>query len=105
MNNWYLYMIHVIFLVMIVSPVWFFGKISKFLFDEAEPHDMMVHHITNTFTTQDTIAMMNADEKVLQNLNDMVNMSQNKQVKQLWEVKKAEFERHLRWKAAMRYHA
>ena len=104
--QWYHYVIIVTFLFMVFSPVWFFGKVSKFLFDEAEPHEMVVQHINiNTILPkEDTVDMIHADDKVLQNLDKMVKMSKKKHVKQMWKVKKAEFERQLRWNATVRNH-
>jgi hypothetical protein len=41
---------------------------------------------------------LNRDEKVLDNLNRMIKTSKKKHVKQMWKIKKAEFERELRWR-------
>ena len=92
------------FLAMIVSPVWFFGKVSKILFDEAEPHEMVVQYVhpNAIIPKSEAVEMIHADEKVLQNLDKMVKMSKKKHVKQMWKIKKGEFERQLRWKSAVR---
>jgi len=99
--EWYHYVILIMFLVMVFSPVWFFGKVSKFLFDEAEPHEPVVQYVSpgNIIPNEETVKMIDADAKVLQNLDKMVKMSKKKHVKQMWKVKKSEFERKLRWNA------
>lgn len=101
---WYHYATIIILLFMVVSPAWFFGKVGKILFEEHEPHDPVVQHINPTtvlpFHEDETV--IHQDEKILHNLNMMIKMSKKKQVKQLWKVKKAEFERQLRWKASLR---
>ena len=105
MLYWYHYVTFVTFLLMVVSPVWFFGKVSKFLFDEAEPHEMVVKYVNEAAILpkhEDEMAMLDADEKVLQNLDKMIKMSKKKHVKQMWKIKKNEFERQLRWKATER---
>ena len=101
---WYHYLIMVMFLAMIVSPVWFFGKVSKILFDEAEPHEMVVQYVhpDAIIPNAEAVEMIHADEKVLKNLDKMIKMSKKKHVKQMWKVKKSEFERQLRWKATVR---
>lgn len=101
---WYHYFILMMFIAMIVSPVWFFGKVSKLLFDEAEPHEPVVQHINikTIIPNEDSVELIHADEKVLQNLDKMIRTSRKKHVKQLWKIKKAEFERQLRWKATKR---
>ena len=101
---WYHYLIVVMFIAMIASPVWFFGKVSKVLFDEAEPHEPVVQYVhpDAIIPNEEAVEMIDADMRVLQNLDKMVNVSKKKHVKQLWEVKKAEFERQLRWKATVR---
>jgi len=101
---WYHYLILVMFMAMIVSPVWFFGKVSKVLFDEVEPHEPVVQYVhpDAIIPNEEAVEMIDADQKVLQNLDKMVKMSKKKHVKQMWKVKKSEFERQLRWKATVR---
>lgn len=103
---WYHYLILVMFIAMVVSPVWFFGKVSKVLFDEAEPHEMVVQYVhpDSIIPNVEAVEMIDADMKVLQNLDKMIKTSKKKHVKQLWKVKKAEFERQLRWNATVRTH-
>jgi hypothetical protein len=103
---WYHYLIAVIFIAMIASPVWFFGKVGKILFDEKEPHEPFVQHINpnSIIPYSESVEMIHADDKVLKNLDKMIQTSEKKHVKQLWEIKKAEFERQLRWKATVRNH-
>ena len=50
----------------------------------------------------EAVEMIDADQKVLQNLDKMIKMSKKKHVKQMWKIKKNEFERQLRWKATER---
>lgn len=102
--QWYHYATLVTLLVMVFSPVWFFGKVGKVLFDEAEPHEPVVQYIhpDAIIPNKETVEMIDADAKVLQNLDKMVKMSRKKHVKQMWKVKKAEFERKLRWNATLR---
>lgn len=104
MLYWYHYVTFVTFLLMVVSPVWFFGKVSKFLFDDAEPHEPVVQYIhpDAIIPNEEAVEMIDADIKVLQNLDKMVKMSKKKHVKQMWKVKKLEFERELQWKSTVR---
>ena len=96
--EWYHYGIAVVFILMIVSPVWFFSKVEKMLFDTPEP-ELHVDFInpTRVLKPEESMESLNRDEKVLENLNRMIKTSKKKQVKQMWKIKKAEFERMLRW--------
>lgn len=102
--QWYHYGSIVILILMIVSPVWFFGKVAKILFDEAEPHEPVIQHINpdSILPIEEDIEMIHQDDKILQNLNMMIKQAKKKEVRQLWKVKKAEFERELRWKSTVR---
>lgn len=102
--QWYHYVSIVIFILMIASPVWFFGKVGKILFDEAEPHEPVITYINpnSILPFEEEADMIQRDIKVLDNLNRMIKTSKKKHVKQLWMVKKAEFQRELRWKSTVR---
>jgi len=104
MMYWYHYLILMMFITMIVSPVWFFGKVSKMLFDEADPHEPVVQHINikTILPNEEPVELMHADERVLQNLDKMIKASRNKHVKQLWKIKKAEFARQMSWRVTVR---
>lgn len=101
---WYHYMSIIMLLLMVVSPAWFFGKVGKILFEEHEPHDPVVQHINpkSVLPFHEDETVIHQDEKILHNLNMMVKKSKKKHVKQLWKIKKLEFERQLRWKASIR---
>ena len=97
--EWYHYGIAVVFILMIVSPVWFFSKVEKMLFDTPEP-ELHVDFINpnQVLKPEESMESLNRDEKVLENLNRMIKASKKKQVKQMWKIKKAEFERQLIWR-------
>ena len=97
--EWYHYGIAVVFILMVVSPVWFFSKVEKVLFDTPEP-ELHVDFINpnQVLNPEEQMEFLDRDEKVLKNLNLMIKTSKKKQVKQMWKIKKAEFERQMKWK-------
>ena len=98
--EWYHYGVAVVFILMTISPVWFFNKVEKVLFDGPEKPELHVDFInpTRVLKPEESMESLNRDEKVLHNLNLMIKTSKKKQVKQMWKIKKAEFERQLRWR-------
>ena len=97
--EWYHYGIAVVFVLMVISPVWFFSKVESILFDEPVEPELHVHFINpnQVIKTEESMDLLSRDEKVLHNLNLMIKNSKKKHVKQMWKIKKAEFERTLRW--------
>jgi len=98
--EWYHYLIIVTFILMVASPAWFFSKVEKFIFNaHAEPH-LYVQHISNDniIARSENMESILRDEKVLHNLNLMIKNTKKRDVKQMWKIKKLEFERQLRWK-------
>lgn len=101
---WYHYLIMVMFLAMVVSPVWFFNKIEHLLSDEDE---MTVHSVgylnpTTTMLPEDTEDDIVHEEHVVANLSRMVQNAPNDTVRQLWFLKQKEYERQLRWQHNLR---
>lgn len=101
---WYHYATIIILLFMVVSPAWFFGKVTKILFEEPEPHESVVQYIIpgTIIPHEEDIVVIHQDDKVIQNLNMMIKNAKKKEVKRLWRMKKLEFERQLRWKSTLR---
>jgi len=97
--EWYHYGIAVVFVLMVISPVWFFSKVESILFDEPAEPELHVHFINpnQVIQPEESMDLLSRDEKVLENLNKMIKTSRKKHVKQMWIIKKAEFERKLRW--------
>jgi hypothetical protein len=102
--EWYHYGVAVIFVILIVSPVWFFSQVEKVLFETPDPY-LHVNFINpnQIIKQEDVVETLNRDEKVLDNLNRMIKTSKKKHVKQMWKIKKAEFERELRWRQHMEW--
>lgn len=96
--EWHHYGIAVVFVLMVISPVWFFSKVEKVLFDTPDP-ELHVQFINPNLAIQpeESMDILIHDEKVLENLNKMIKTSKKKHVKQMWKIKKVEFERVLRW--------
>jgi len=96
--EWYHYGIAVVFVLMVISPVWFFRKVEKVLFDAPEP-ELHVQFINpnQVIQPEESMDLLSRDEKILENLNKMIKTSRKKHVKQMWKIKKAEFERKLHW--------
>ena len=98
--QWYHYVTIMLLLFMVVSPIWFFNKVEKILFDAPdEPHRYVeFYNPSQVIPQEESMDMLSRDEKVLENLNMMIKNSKKKDVKNLWKIKKAEFMRELSWK-------
>lgn len=98
--EWYHYTSIVILIFMVASPAWFFNKIEKLMFDGPDEPHLHIQHINPTHIIPNGESMEDIvrDEKVLANLNKMIRVSKKKHVKNLWKLKKVEFERQMRWK-------
>lgn len=87
------------FMYMVLSPSKFFKKLDEVVLKEPDPETHVLYPTpTQTFANGDSMEEIERDEKVMNNIIMMVENAPNSHVKQLWEVKKAEFERQLRWK-------
>lgn len=100
--NWYNYVVFVIFLIMLVSPAWFFQKLEKILHEDYTGDDAMTvdahvssHNIIPQFDTEQSLSR---DEKILNNLNGIIKKSQKLEAKTMWELKKIEYLRELNWR-------
>ena len=79
--HWYNYVVFVIFLIMLVSPAWFFQKLEKILHEDYTGDDAMTvdahvssHNIIPQFDTEQSLSR---DEKILNNLS--FNHNSNKE--------------------------
>jgi hypothetical protein len=99
MKGWYHIPTMVTFTYMMLSPTKFFKKVDKHVFNEPDDTDVVLYRSQiETFAKGDSMNEIERDEKILDNLTHMVNNSSNPDAKRVWMVKKAEFERQLRWK-------
>lgn len=89
-----------------LSPIWFFGKVEKFLFQAPDSEETQ-HYVTFItpdciLPSEDTMEQVSRDAHVLNNLNHMIRISKKKDVKNMWKIKKMEFERKMRWENSIR---
>jgi GR25 family glycosyltransferase involved in LPS biosynthesis len=99
MSQWYHVPTVMTFLFMVLSPSKFFKKFDTIFFDEfVDEDDVVGFSKTEIIAKGDTMQEIERDEQVLNNLKRMVDTATTPEAKQLWSVKKAEFERQLRWK-------
>jgi hypothetical protein len=103
---WYQYVLIILFFIMLVSPIWFFGKVEKFLFQQPDSEE--VHQYVffvnpeGILSHEEPVEQINRDAHILSNLNHMIKTSKKKEVKNMWKIKKLEFERKMRWESLLR---
>lgn len=97
MGDWYHIPTLLTFSYMMLSPSKFFKKIDEVVLQEPESEEEILYNI-DTFYNGDSVEEIERDEKVLQNIVKMISKAPNPEIKQIWEIKKSEFERQLRWK-------
>lgn len=97
MNVWYQLPTAVAFTYMVFSPTKFFKHVDTYVLKESETEDD-TEYTTKVICQGETMDDILRDERVLNNITMMISNAKNSNVKQLWEVKKAEFERAMRWK-------
>lgn len=103
-TEWYHWPTLMIFGYMVLSPVRFFKTVDEVVLQEPDEADTL--YITDDatpFSNGDSMEQIQRDEKILNNLNRMVQMAASSDAKKMWEIKKAEFERQLRWKRYNQY--
>lgn len=89
---------------MMLSPTKFFKRVDQLVFREPDEENCITRNFyTETFAKEDSMEEIDRDEKILNNLTKMMESSTNMDAKQMWMVKKCEFERTLRWKRHMYY--
>ena len=97
MHVWYQLPTAVAFTYMVLSPAKFFKQVDTYVLKESETEDD-TEYTTEIMCQGETMEDILRDERVLNNITMMISNAKNSNVKQLWEVKKAEFERAMRWK-------
>jgi uncharacterized membrane protein YhiD involved in acid resistance len=102
MHVWYQLPTAVAFTYMVLSPTKFFKQVDTYVLRESETEDE-TEYTTEFICQGETMEDILRDERVLNNITMMISNAKNSNVKQLWEVKKAEFERALRWKRITLY--
>jgi hypothetical protein len=85
--------------VMIVSPSHLFKKLDKHIFQVPDTDTHISHLnipqvIVNYYNDEET---MNQDERRLSALEGIVASCENPHAKRMWEIKKAEYLRQLKW--------
>ena len=99
---WYHYFIAVLFVAIIISPVWVFQQIEKYLFQNDE--EFQNQHVVYDVHPQNVIkASLNdyyhdKDMLVLANFDKVIKNSKKRDVKKLWKLKKLEYMRQIRWR-------
>lgn len=99
---WYHYVTMVIFLSVVISPVWFFKQVEKFIMknDLDEKYKYVDGHVSpdNCIQQYDNEESFLRDEKALANFDRLIKSTKKRDVKRLWKIKKAEYLREMRWK-------
>lgn len=99
--KWYHIVLFVLFMLMVFSPVWFFRKVESILSDDESVDKPWQYlntiddsHEVKNITDED----MDKEMRVLENLEKMITMSKDKYARTMWEIKKAEYVREIRWR-------
>jgi hypothetical protein len=104
MGEWYHIPTTLTFMFMMLSPTKFFKSVDQLVLREPDEENCITHNFyTETFAKGDSMEEIERDEKILNNLTKMLESSTNTDAKQMWMIKKSEFERALRWKRHMYY--
>ena len=102
MTSYWQYVAIVLFFVMIFSPVWFFGKIDKYLFSEegSISHTSPVDFISplTIVPNIDDEDKMDLDTKRLTAIERAYDNAVSPEMKQIWMIKGLELQREIRWK-------
>ena len=96
--KWYHGIIFLTFMLMLFSPVWFFRKLDRALNGENLKETALDFEISVRphLVVRDDYEM-ERDLNILNNLNRMIESAPTSS-RNIWIIKKAEFERQLRWK-------
>ena len=99
---WYHYLIVVLFIIIVTSPVWFFKQVEKYLFnnDMESQHQYITHHVhpQNVIRASLETHYHDKDMIALARFDKIIKGSKKRDVKKLWKLKKLEYERHMRWR-------
>lgn len=99
--KWYHLVLFVMFMAMVFSPVWFFGKLESLLNDDPQEDKWQyINHIdfTNELRSEPSEENMDKELHVLTNLDKMIASAKDKYAKTMWELKKMEYMREIRWR-------
>lgn len=89
----------IILIVMVVSPTYFFRIFEKFLNDDTE--EIVVRQYDPNSIMKPTVIdeVLNNQDRKLESLNKICNTNLNKEARRIWENKRNEYLRELRWRA------
>lgn len=103
--KWYHGLIFITFILMVFSPVWFFRKLDKALNGEELKENILDFEInTRPHLVVKDNYNLDRDMHVMQNLDAMIARAPES-TKNIWKIKKAEFERSLRWKNLVNFNS
>lgn len=89
-------LILVALIAMVFSPKMFFEWLDKQLFQE-DPPEESPHFTSEGHSIQMEPYGLELEEKRLKNFDLMIRRANTKDQKRMWEVKKAEFLRNIKW--------
>lgn len=99
---WYHYLIAVLFVTIIISPVWAFQQIEKYLFQNdvefQNQHVVYNVHPQNVINPSLENYYHDKDVLVLARFDKVIKNSKKRDVKKLWKIKKLEYMRQIRWR-------
>lgn len=99
--KWYHVLLFVLFILMVFSPVWFFGKVEAILNDDPqESRWQYVEYVdaANELRHEPSELDMDKELHVLSNIDKMIASAKDKYTKTMWEIKKLEYTREIRWR-------
>ena len=89
-------LILVALIAMIFAPKMFFEWLDKELFQEDPPEDAS-HFVSDGSTMQMGPYGLELEERRLKNFDLMIRRANTQEQRKMWEVKKAEFLRNIKW--------
>lgn len=99
MSSWYSYAALAIFVVLIFSPTWAFGKVDQALRGSAtvEPQEIFTHPASEMLLVG-LPSVLDREEHVLKNLQNMMETAASTESKRIWTMKYTEYLKEIRWK-------
>jgi hypothetical protein len=99
MLPWYSYVAFTLFIAVVLSPAWAFKKIDKLLDRSEEMTSAEIYtHPYSEVLYVGAPSVLEREEKVLENLQHMIDTAQSDITRRIWENKHMDFMKQIRWR-------
>ena len=99
MSSWYSYLALAVFVVLVFSPTWAFGKVDQVLPNrQKDIQEEVFPHPATEVLLVGLPAVLEREEQVLKNLQYMMDTAKNPETFRIWKMKHLEYLKEIRWK-------